>query len=61
MPAFLCTASQDTDNPAVQLQGPFIVTKLVPPPAHRNVVLIAAGTGINPMVQQIRDYLALPR
>lgn len=60
-PASLPTASQATDNPAVQLQGPFIVTKLVPPPAHRNVVLIAAGTGINPMVQQIRDYLALPR
>lgn len=55
------TTPQDTDNPAVQLQGPFIVNKLVPPPAHRNVILIAAGTGINPMVQQIRDYLALPR
>eukprot|EP00903_Cladosiphon_okamuranus_P015565 g14370.t1 len=53
--------AKDTDNPAVQLQGPFIVNKLVPPPAHRNVILIAAGTGINPMVQQIRDYLALPR
>ncbi|CAN0025142.1 unnamed protein product, partial [Ectocarpus sp. 6 AP-2014] len=53
--------AQDTDNPAVQLQGPFVIQKLVPPPAHRNVVMIAAGTGINPMVQQIRDYLALPR
>lgn len=47
------------DNPAVQLQGPFVIRKLIPPPAHRNVVMIAAGTGINPMVQQIRDYLAL--
>ncbi|CAN0199094.1 unnamed protein product, partial [Ectocarpus sp. 12 AP-2014] len=53
--------SKDTDNPAIQLQGPFIISKLVPPPAHRNVVMIAAGTGVNPMVQQIRDYLALPR
>lgn len=35
---------QDTDNPAVQLQGPFVIQKLVPPPAHRNVVMIAAGT-----------------
>lgn len=44
-----CSAcTQDTDNPAVQLQGPFIIHKLVPPPAHRNVVMIAAGTGINP-------------
>eukprot|EP00752_Nemacystus_decipiens_P002581 g2416.t2 len=53
--------AKDTDNPAVQLQGPFVIKKLVPPPAHRNVVMIAAGTGINPMVQQIRDYLNLPR
>ncbi|CAM9558139.1 unnamed protein product [Pylaiella littoralis] len=52
--------SKDTDNPSVQLQGPYIISKLVPPPAHRNVVMIAAGTGINPMVQQIRDYVALP-
>jgi len=52
---------QDTDNPAIQLQGPFIVRKLKPPPAHRNVVMIAAGTGVNPMIQQIRDYLSLPR
>ncbi|CAM9319898.1 unnamed protein product [Pylaiella littoralis] len=49
------------DNPAVQLQGPYVINKLVPPPAHRNVIMIAAGTGVNPMVQQIRDYLALPR
>ncbi|CAM9611990.1 unnamed protein product, partial [Ascophyllum nodosum] len=46
------------DNPAVRLQGPFVIQKLVPPPLHRNVVMIAAGTGINPMVQQIRDYVA---
>lgn len=39
---------QGTDNPAVQLQGPFVIDKLVPPPAHRNVVMICAGTGINP-------------
>ncbi|CAN0184392.1 unnamed protein product, partial [Scytosiphon promiscuus] len=61
MSKLLDRLAQDTDNPAVQLQGPFIIQKLVPPPAHRNVVMIAAGTGINPMVQQIRDYLALPR
>lgn len=53
--------TKDPDNPAVQLQGPFVIKKLIPPPAHRNVVMIAAGTGINPMVQQIRDYLALSR
>ncbi len=45
----------------MQLQGPFIVRKLAPPPAHRDVVMIAAGTGVNPMVQQIRDYLVFPR
>lgn len=39
---------QDIDNLAVQLQGPFIRRELAPPPAHRNVVMIAAGTGINP-------------
>eukprot|EP00752_Nemacystus_decipiens_P001683 g1633.t1 len=61
MSQLLDRLAKDTDNPAVQLQGPFIVNKLVPPPAHRNVILIAAGTGINPMMQQIRDYLALPR
>lgn len=32
----------------VQLQGPFLIQKLTPPPAHRNVVMIAAGTGVNP-------------
>lgn len=40
--------SQDTENAAVQLQGPFLIKKLTPPPAHQNVVMIAAGTGINP-------------
>ncbi|CBJ27734.1 peroxidase [Ectocarpus siliculosus] len=40
--------SKDTDNVAVQLQGPFLVNKLAPPPAHRNVIMIAAGTGVNP-------------
>lgn len=35
-------------NATVQLQGPFYVDKLGPPPAHRNVIMIAAGTGINP-------------
>ena len=54
-------SEKDVDNPAVQLQGPFVVRKLTSPPAHRNVVMIAAGTGINPMVQQIRDYLAFSR
>lgn len=46
-------------NPAVQLQGPFLQGRLIPPPAHRNVVMIAAGTGVNPMVQLIRDYLVV--
>lgn len=36
---------------AVQLQGPFLVDGLAPPPAHRNVIMIAAGTGINPSTQ----------
>ncbi|CAM9823746.1 unnamed protein product, partial [Discosporangium mesarthrocarpum] len=31
-----------------QLQGPFMIMKLIPPPLHRRVVLVAAGTGINP-------------
>eukprot|EP00904_Undaria_pinnatifida_P011027 jgi/Undpi1/7054/HiC_scaffold_21.g09528.m1 len=53
--------ANDTDNPAIQLQGPFVNSALVPPPAHRTVVMIAAGTGINPMIQQIRLYMALPR
>lgn len=39
---------QNLDNPAVQLQGPFLKHWLTPPPAHRNVVMIAAGTGVNP-------------
>ena len=48
--ALCCTSRvpQNADNPAVQLQGPFFVKELVPPPAYRNVVMIAAGTGINP-------------
>ncbi|CAM9152625.1 unnamed protein product [Ectocarpus sp. 12 AP-2014] len=61
MSKLLENLAKDTDNPSVQLQGPFVIQKLVPRPAHRNVVMIAAGTGINPMVQQIRDYLALPK
>eukprot|EP00904_Undaria_pinnatifida_P011388 jgi/Undpi1/737/HiC_scaffold_10.g04201.m1 len=36
------------DNPAVQLKGPFLLDRLIPPPAHRNIVMIAAGTGVNP-------------
>ncbi|CAM9213422.1 unnamed protein product, partial [Hapterophycus canaliculatus] len=40
--------AKDTDNPVVQLQGPFLIEKLAPPPAHHNIVMIAAGTGINP-------------
>ena len=39
---------QDSANATVQLQGPFLVDSLGPPPAHRNVIMIAAGTGINP-------------
>ncbi|CAM9298493.1 unnamed protein product [Ectocarpus sp. 4 AP-2014] len=61
MSRLLENLAKDTDNPSVQLQGPFVIQKLVPPPPHRNVIMIAAGTGINPMVQQIRDYLALPK
>ncbi|CAM9875878.1 unnamed protein product [Sphacelaria rigidula] len=53
--------ANDPDNPAVQLQGPFLIDRVIPPPAHRNVVMIAAGTGINPMVQLIRDYQARNR
>ncbi|CAN0204264.1 unnamed protein product [Ectocarpus sp. 8 AP-2014] len=55
------TLVQDSDNPTVQLQGPFLIEKLAPPPAHRNVIMIAAGTGVDPMVQQIRSYLSIPR
>ena len=46
---------QDTDNPAIQLQGPFVNSALVPPPAHRTVVMIAAGTGINPSTFSLND------
>ncbi|CAM9817628.1 unnamed protein product, partial [Ectocarpus sp. 12 AP-2014] len=53
--------SKDTDNAAVQLQGPFLIKKLAPPPVYRNVIMIAAGTGVNPMIQQIRNYLSIPR
>eukprot|EP00904_Undaria_pinnatifida_P011028 jgi/Undpi1/7055/HiC_scaffold_21.g09529.m1 len=49
MSKLLENLANDTDNPAVQLQGPFVIKQLVPPPAHRTVVMIAAGTGINPM------------
>lgn len=42
------SARQNFDNPAVQLKGPFLQDKLIPPPSHRNVIMIAAGTGINP-------------
>lgn len=41
-------ARQNVDTPAVQLQGPFLQDRLTPPPTHRNVVMIAAGTGVNP-------------
>ena len=44
----LFAGPQDSTNATVQLQGPFLVDKLSPPPAHRNVIMIAAGTGINP-------------
>ena len=46
---------QDTDNPAIQLQGPFVNGALVPPPAHRTVVMVAAGTGINPSTFPLND------
>ena len=39
---------KNLDTPAVQLKGPFLQDRLIPPPAHRNVVMIAAGTGVNP-------------
>ena len=42
------SSCQTFDNPAVQLRGPFLWDRLIPPPAHRNVVMIAAGTGVNP-------------
>ena len=44
----LVSAFQNSDNPAVQLQGPFFQDRVIPPPSHRNVVMIAAGTGVNP-------------
>ncbi|CAM9873790.1 unnamed protein product, partial [Ectocarpus sp. 6 AP-2014] len=46
MSKLLENLAKDTDNPTVRLQGPFVIQKLVPPPAHRNVIMIAAGTGI---------------
>ncbi|CAM9198778.1 unnamed protein product [Choristocarpus tenellus] len=49
--------ANDPDNAVVQLQGPFMVSKLIPPPVHTRVVMVAAGTGVNPMVQVIRDYI----
>ncbi|CAM9534507.1 unnamed protein product [Ascophyllum nodosum] len=58
MSKLLDKLADDPDNPAVQLQGPFIIHKLVPPPSHRNVIMIAAGTGVNPMLQLIGDYLS---
>ncbi|CAN0393535.1 unnamed protein product [Ectocarpus sp. 12 AP-2014] len=45
--------SKDTDNAAIQLQGPFLIDKLAPPPAHSNVIMIAAGTGVNPSKQHV--------
>ena len=44
---------QDSANATVQLQGPFLVDSLSPPPAHRNVIMIAAGTGINPSTLRV--------
>lgn len=46
--AHFLSSFQDPDNATVQLQGPFLVDRLKVPPAHRNVVMIAAGTGVNP-------------
>ncbi|CAM9580783.1 unnamed protein product, partial [Laminaria digitata] len=57
MSKLLLQLLKNSDNPAVQLKGPFLQDRLIPPPVHRNVVMIAAGTGVNPMVQLIRDYL----
>ncbi|CAM9646245.1 unnamed protein product, partial [Sphacelaria rigidula] len=48
MSTLLMQLIKNADNPAVQLQGPFLWDSLIPPPAHRNVVMIAAGTGVNP-------------
>ena len=47
-PIAVVDSEQNLDNPAVQLQGPFLQDRVNPPPARRNVVMIAAGTGINP-------------
>lgn len=52
---------QDPDNPAVQLQGPYLIRKLIPPPAHQNIVMIAAGTGINPSASFRLLNFACPR
>lgn len=51
-PPLLPSPFQDPDNPAVQLQGPFTIDRIVPPPVHRNVIMIAAGTGINPSEEE---------
>lgn len=47
-PIAVVDSEQNLDNPAVQLQGPFLQDRVNPPPARRNVIMIAAGTGINP-------------
>ncbi|CAB1106567.1 unnamed protein product [Ectocarpus sp. CCAP 1310/34] len=47
---FAAQRKQETDNPSVKLQDPFVIQKLAPPPANCNVILIAAGTSINPSV-----------
>ncbi|CAM9576465.1 unnamed protein product [Ectocarpus sp. 4 AP-2014] len=63
MSKLLENLSEDSDNPTVQLQGPFLIEKLAPPPAHRNVIMIAAGTGVNPSEQDsfgLMDCLVFP-
>ncbi|CBN74801.1 hypothetical protein Esi_0043_0033 [Ectocarpus siliculosus] len=55
--------SEDADNPTVQLQVPFLIEKLAPRPAHRKVIMIAAGTAVNPSKQNcfgLMDCLVLP-
>ncbi|CAN0440758.1 unnamed protein product [Ectocarpus sp. 8 AP-2014] len=55
--------SEDSDNPTVQLQGPSLIAKLAPPPAHRSVIMIAAGTGVDLSEQNsfgLMDSLVLP-
>ncbi|CAN0339329.1 unnamed protein product [Pylaiella littoralis] len=61
MSRMLRRVAKDIDNPAVQLQGPFIRHELTPSPVHRNIIMIAAGTGINPMVQTIQKRQELAR